>query len=388
MPQFLFVQEKSLYIPSCEGSFIREKPVKVAVTIEVASIDAVSEENMDYTATIFLLQRWTDERLVFEGSNSITLDARLVELLWVPDTYIVNSKKSFLHDVTVQNRLVRLFSNGTVLYAIRITTTVACNMDLTKYPMDKQICTLQLESLGYNVKDLIFIWMRGNNSIRGMDTLQLAQYTIEQYYTTVSLGQDETGNYSRLALHFVLQRNMLYFILETYMPAALLVMTSWISFWIDMSSVPARTAFGVTTVLSMTTMLMASRSTFNCYIKAIDVYLGICFTFVFGALIEYALGNYCTEQCKVANNGLKKAIALLFKVSFDVAKLILNGGCDKFHCRGQVPLQLQSTSGVGCGELSSPSDSSIGARDQGVSSGASCTLLDSPRRVSGTNNII
>lgn len=28
----------------------------------------------------------------------------------------------------------------------RITTTVACNMDLTKYPMDKQTCTLQLES--------------------------------------------------------------------------------------------------------------------------------------------------------------------------------------------------------------------------------------------------
>lgn len=30
--------------------------------------------------------------------------------------------------------------------AFRITTTVACNMDLTKYPMDKQTCTLQLES--------------------------------------------------------------------------------------------------------------------------------------------------------------------------------------------------------------------------------------------------
>lgn len=29
---------------------------------------------------------------------------------------------------------------------LRITTTVACNMDLTKYPMDKQTCTLQLES--------------------------------------------------------------------------------------------------------------------------------------------------------------------------------------------------------------------------------------------------
>lgn len=44
-----------------------------------------------------------------------------------------------------------ILSNSSLLTAatflsFRITTTVACNMDLTKYPMDKQTCTLQLES--------------------------------------------------------------------------------------------------------------------------------------------------------------------------------------------------------------------------------------------------
>ncbi|KAG8579235.1 hypothetical protein GDO81_010770 [Engystomops pustulosus] len=278
---------------------LNEKPVKIAVTLEIASIASISEDNMDYTATIFLRQRWTDDRLVFEGSNSITLDPRLVQLLWVPDTYIVDSKRSFLHDVTVDNRLVRLYSNGTVLYAIRITTTVACNMDLTKYPMDRQTCKLQLESWGYTAKDLIYAWMRGNDSVRGMDTLQLAQYTVEKYYTEVTTGKDETGIYPRLTLYFVLKRNIIYFILETYIPSSLLVILSWISFWISQSSVPARTCFGVTTVLAMTTILMGSRSTFptaNCFIKAIDVYLGICFSFVFGALLEYAVTHYCTEK--------------------------------------------------------------------------------------------
>ncbi|XP_053574537.1 gamma-aminobutyric acid receptor subunit pi isoform X2 [Bombina bombina] len=261
---------------------------------------------MDYTATIILRQRWTDERLVFEGSKnkSIALDARLVQLLWFPDTYIVDSKKSFLHDVTVENRLVRLFSNGTVLYAVRITSTVACYMDLSKYPMDKQTCKLQIESLGYNVKDLIFTWMRGNESVRGMDNLQLAQYTVEQFYTKIGIGTYETGNYPRLALYFVLKRNVIYFILETYIPSSLLVVVSWVSFWISSSSVPARTCFGVTTVLAMTTILMGSRSSFptaNCFIKAIDLYLGICFSFVFGALIEYAIAHYCSEQSSAAN---------------------------------------------------------------------------------------
>ncbi|CAL8362025.1 unnamed protein product [Boreogadus saida] len=277
--------------------FFDNGPVSVGMSLDIASIDTISEINMDYTATIFLRQRWTDERLVFQGNKSLSLDGRLVELLWVPDTFIVDSKKSFLHDITVENRLIRIFPNGTVLYALRITTTVACNMDLTKYPMDKQTCTLQLESWGYNINDLTFHWTRGNESVSGLDTLKLAQYTVEDHYTSVSEAIYETGHYPKLVFHFELKRSILYFILETYVPSSLLVVLSWVSFWISQSSVPARICIGVTTVLTMTTLMMGARTSLpnaNCFIKAIDVYLGICFSFIFGALIEYAVAHFCT----------------------------------------------------------------------------------------------
>ncbi|XP_077114650.1 gamma-aminobutyric acid receptor subunit pi-like isoform X1 [Ranitomeya variabilis] len=277
--------------------FFDNGPVTVGMSLDIASIDTISEINMDYTATIFLRQRWTDERLCFEGNKSLSLDGRLVELLWVPDTFIVDSKKSFLHDITVENRLIRIYPNGTVLYALRITTTVACSMDLTKYPMDKQTCTLQLESWGYNINDVMFYWTRGNDSVRGLNTLRLAQYTVEDHYTSVSEAVYETGRYPKLIFHFDLKRNILYFILETYVPSILLVVLSWVSFWISQSSVPARICIGVTTVLTMTTLMMGARTSLpnaNCFIKAIDVYLGICFSFIFGALLEYAIAHFCT----------------------------------------------------------------------------------------------
>ncbi|KAM6196672.1 gamma-aminobutyric acid receptor subunit pi [Sarcoramphus papa] len=279
------------------------EPVQIAMSLDVASISSISESDMDYTATIYLRQRWTDPRLVFHGNKSFTLDARLVELLWVPDTYIVESKRSFLHDVTVGNRLIRLFSNGTILYALRITTTVACNMDLSKYPMDTQTCRLQLESWGYDENDVTFTWLRGNDSVHGIEKLRLSQYTVERYHTLVSKSQQETGSYPRLILQFELRRNVLYFILETYVPSTLLVMLSWVSFWITLDSVPARTCIGVTTVLSMTTLMIGSRSSLSktsCFIKAIDVYLGICFTFIFGALVEYAVAHYSSSRKRAA----------------------------------------------------------------------------------------
>ncbi|XP_064829291.1 LOW QUALITY PROTEIN: gamma-aminobutyric acid receptor subunit pi-like [Oncorhynchus masou masou] len=276
-----------------------EGPVEIGMSLDIASIDAISEINMDYTATIFLRQRWRDSRLVFPGNESVSVDGRLVSLLWIPDTFIPDSKRSFLHDVTVENRLIRIFSNGTVLYALRITATIACNMDLTKYPMDRQVCTLQLESWGYNLQDVIFYWTRGHDSVKGLDTLRLAQYSVESYYTSISEAVYETGQYPKLVLHFALRRNVLFFILETYAPSTLLVVLSWVSFWISQSSVPARTCIGVTTVLTMTTLMMGARTSLpnaNCSIKAIDVYLGICFTFIFGALLEYACAHFCTVQ--------------------------------------------------------------------------------------------
>ncbi|KFW66572.1 Gamma-aminobutyric acid receptor subunit pi, partial [Pygoscelis adeliae] len=331
-----FIPFRSMQIPEAEGKgeilpptiqkiikgynkylrpFFDNGPVSVGMSLDIASIDTISEINMDYTATIFLRQRWTDERLCFDGNKSLSLDGRLVEMLWVPDTFIVDSKKSFLHDITVENRLIRIYPNGTVLYALRITTTVACSMDLTKYPMDKQTCTLQLESWGYNINDVMFYWTRGNDSVRGLDTLRLAQYTVEDHFTSVSEAVYETGHYPKLVFHFELKRNILYFILETYVPSILLVVLSWVSFWISQSSVPARICIGVTTVLTMTTLMMGARTSLpnaNCFIKAIDVYLGICFSFIFGALLEYAVAHFCTLH-RLSSKELPKIFILAFR---------------------------------------------------------------------------
>jgi len=42
--------------------------------------------------------------------------------------------------------------------------------------------------------------------------------------------------------------------IQIFAPSALVVMTSWVSFWIDIGGVPARVSLGITTVLTMTSM--------------------------------------------------------------------------------------------------------------------------------------
>ena len=85
-----------------------------------------------------------------------------------------------------------------------------------------------------------------------------------------------------------------------YVPSLLIVVLSWVSFWINIEAAPARTALGITTVLTITTQTSGASSSLPkvSYIKAIDIWMSFCMLFVFIALLEYAAVNYINRQEK------------------------------------------------------------------------------------------
>ncbi|OWK08317.1 GABRD [Cervus elaphus hippelaphus] len=277
-------------------------PVNVALAIEVASIDHISEVNMEYTMTVFLHQSWRDSRLSYNHTNeTLGLDSRFVDKLWLPDTFIVNAKSAWFHDVTVENKLIRLQPDGVILYSIRITSTVACDMDLanpsTASPAD-----------GYSSEDIVYYWSENQEQIHGLDKLQLAQFTITSYrFTTELMNFKSAGQFPRLSLHFHLRRNRGVYIIQSYMPSVLLVAMSWVSFWISQAAVPARVSLGITTVLTMTTLMVSARSSLPraSAIKALDVYFWICYVFVFAALVEYAFAHFNADYRKKQKTKVK-----------------------------------------------------------------------------------
>ncbi|CAF4401523.1 unnamed protein product, partial [Rotaria magnacalcarata] len=271
------------------------EPLLLDIEIRLASFDSISEVNMDYTLTLYLNQYWRDDRLVFGSkSEEITLTGEIIDKFWLPDTFFPNDKSAYLHDVTEKNKMIRLNGNGEILYGMRFTSTLACMMDLRRYPLDRQNCTVEVESYGYTQADVIMRWKNGRESILDLDKVQLPQFTVTGY-DTVSYGLYlATGVYQRLSLSFILQRNIGYFLFQTYLPSMLIVILSWVSFWINHEATSARVALGITTVLTMTTISTGVRSSLPriSYVKAIDIYLVMCFVFVFAALLEYAAVNY------------------------------------------------------------------------------------------------
>lgn len=200
--------------------------------------------------------------------------------------------------------------NMIIKLALRLNPTWnSLNFFLTVYLLDIKEYSLFLHyfSVGFDMKDLIFYW-EDNKAVQLPKNLALPQFKIRGYrlntctkiystgkrrvecnftlhlntvlikcerdlgdyeefglyglciYSYCSLISKHPGSFTCLGAEFILQRQMGYYIIQMYVPSLLIVILSWVAFWINMDAAPARTALGITTVLTMTTQSSGARA--------------------------------------------------------------------------------------------------------------------------------
>lgn len=281
-------------------------PALVNVSFHIIGISSVSEVQMDFTTDFYFRQKWFDPRLEFKPvllSSSTRIEelcvgAEFAEKIWLPDTFFANEKTATFHKATTENTFIRVGANGRVYRSIRLTVTCSCPMDLQYFPMDRQRCKIEIESYGYNTRDIDYRWEKGNESVSLDGKIELPQFKVLGFRMGHELQSLSSGDYIRLycEVHFV--RSMGYYLIQIYIPASLIVIISWVSFWLHRNATPARVALGVTTVLTMTTLMSSTNAALPkiSYIKSIDVFLGTCFVMVFASLLEYASVGYIGKR--------------------------------------------------------------------------------------------
>ena len=196
-------------------------PVTVGVSLYILSIGDLSEKFMDFTFDMYFRQFWSDPRLSFDrhefGIEKLVVGAEYIKLIWVPDTFFVNEKVALFHDATTENQFLRITSEGDVLRSIRLTVKATCPMNLANFPLDSQMCTVEIESFGYTMSDLKYAWQDGETSVKMSPDVQLPQFLVlghRQRLVEVSLS---SGNYSRLLADVIFTRSMGYYMIQVYL---------------------------------------------------------------------------------------------------------------------------------------------------------------------------
>ncbi|XP_035383192.1 gamma-aminobutyric acid receptor subunit gamma-2 isoform X1 [Electrophorus electricus] len=285
------------------------KPTVIHTDMFVNSIGPVNAINMEYTIDIFFAQTWYDRRLKFNSTMKVLrLNSNMVGKIWIPDTFFRNSKKADAHWITTPNRMLRIWNDGRILYTLRLTIDAECQLKLNNFPMDEHSCPLEFSSYGYPKEEIIYKWKRSSVEVGDIRSWRLYQFSFVGLRNTSEIVRTVSGDYVVLTVFFDLSRRMGYFTIQTYIPCTLIVVLSWVSFWINKDAVPARTSLGITTVLTMTTLSTIARKSLPkvSYVTAMDLFVSVCFIFVFAALIEYGTLHYFVSNRKPSKNKDKK----------------------------------------------------------------------------------
>merc|ERR1712223_1457154 len=147
-------------------------------------------------------------------------------------------------------------------------------------------------AVSHTTDDLVFIWdpQMPLDVDKGIELPQLELISTKNDDCTTEYS---TGKFTCLEVVFKFKRRLGYYLFHTYVPTCLIVIMSWISFWIKPEAVPARVTLGVTSLLTLSTQHANSQKSLPpvSYIKAIDIFMSSCTVFVFLSLIEYAFVN-------------------------------------------------------------------------------------------------
>ncbi|XP_068916491.1 glutamate-gated chloride channel isoform X2 [Tenebrio molitor] len=285
--------------PSGVNGTVGDGPTVVYINFFLRSISKIDDYKMEYSVQLTFREQWLDERLKFNdfGGRLKYLTLTEASRVWMPDLFFSNEKEGHFHNIIMPNVYIRIFPYGSVLYSIRISLTLSCPMNLKLYPLDRQICSLRMASYGWTTDDLVFLWKEGD-PVQVVKNLHLPRFTLEKFLTDYCNSKTNTGEYSCLKVDLLFKREFSYYLIQIYIPCCMLVIVSWVSFWLDQGAVPARVSLGVTTLLTMATQTSGINASLPpvSYTKAIDVWTGVCLTFVFGALLEFALVNYASRS--------------------------------------------------------------------------------------------
>ncbi|XP_044172452.1 uncharacterized protein LOC114958415 [Acropora millepora] len=325
-------------------------PLNISVYITVVTFGAIKEINMEYTLDIFFKQAWNDPRLTHDLRKPILLPGNEKENFWLPDTFFLNVKTAKFHRVPAANSRIVISPNGDIELSERLTVSASCRMDLRDYPLDTQTCVLEILSYSYDITAMDYHW-DDEKAVIILDD-EMSEFELADCQSERKQVEYVIGTYTHLVAKFVFRRRLAYSFIQIYSPTFLIVVLSWMSFWISKDAVPARVALGITTVLTIVTLMGSLRNSVPkvSYIKAIDSYLIVSFIFVFGVLLEYVAVLMHSERKRANKTKKQKEAKDFVKAEMEIG--VSNGNRNSVTCpmnRSQssysLPLRPQSTHG-------------------------------------------
>ena len=261
----------------------------VTVDFYLLNLDSVDEKSETFDADLYLEFEWDDSRTRHDGSEEqLFADAAVDEKLttmWWPQIEYVNTSEP-----TITNQSLEIFPSGHVKYTVGLTTTFRTGLDLRRFPFDRQVLTVRLQSFLYDAARVALVpaakppsWDHDGT----LEELRVTDVTVESRTIQLS-GRDD--RYSEFRGNIVVVRNWAFYLWTVFGPVVLIFLIACAVFLVPLEAFADRVSICLTALLACIATHFAI--SFNLphvgYLTVIDR-LFVC-TYAFVALLVLASG--------------------------------------------------------------------------------------------------
>ncbi|GIY16008.1 gamma-aminobutyric acid receptor subunit rho-3 [Caerostris extrusa] len=220
-------------------------------------IDEITEEKMEFSMQFYVNEYWKDPRLNLTNKNKyFHIPKDILKEMWSPDLIFENSKGGWVYQLAVPNIIVQTHMYNYIHRFTRMILKWFHERKKNEYVENIQDLYLgNIHPLKYQIA----------NSTTSKQTFQWPIANFRNFHTTFESSTAMTDNinsgyscdnncppcrmrrpFTSLRANFTFVRHLSSHIFNVYIPSGLVVMLSFLSFFLNVRSVPARVALGLT----------------------------------------------------------------------------------------------------------------------------------------------
>ena len=287
-------------------------PTQVNYAMKILKIESLNIDTSELVLEVEEMFAWNDSRLTWPEqcqSDLILAMIRLIKTenkdgLWYPKVERINIHK--IMDLPEYKDswpyVTRLWKNGSVAVHSRFMIHGFCQLSFKWFPFDLHHCELPFHS-NQPSNEVQFGWDYSLLSLTNIEDLNLPDWDIDVHHG-VELVNQERQDFNRSGIKIILEftRVKSKHFLHTFIPSILLSIITVLAGIIPNNQTPERTTICVTTFLSMIALFGSAKDSWpdTSYMKAIDIWMVLCYIGVFYSLTECCLVIYVNEN---ANGG-------------------------------------------------------------------------------------
>ena len=270
-----------------------DAPTEITLGLVLADLIAINDIDQTVTMNVLLTAAWIDRRL-----DEVSGCRYPYSRVWTPGLQLVNSGTC----ASRQPPELLVQEGGEVVSAARYECTITNPWHMKEFPFDINNIAVRVLSLEYSAAELP---LRISETWTGrVDTLTIPDWEIGEPVATISetliprLGKAV----SVFEFQIAATRSADYYIYKFVLPLCMIVMMSWLVFWISASQLSPQLSLAATSMLTLIAFQFAMNDLLPKigYLTKMDQYVLASSVLVFLALLEALITS------RLASNGRVK----------------------------------------------------------------------------------